>query len=382
MVATAISTNTYSISGSLPGRASWVQLTIVVDDEQVFNLPLWPVGFPVYLLHDNVSLINDYSEEVLTNSIQLTPYLAKSLSDQVYAANLVVNMDTLLAKVDPASFFTAIESDRPRFNAVKLYQGSSLRAHLEPKISSSTLHFSAIPGDCGKLTPNYPAYIQTFTTTPFMKLTGTAISSYGVHHYSVASKVWDSELIVDGVASALLLPQVHSNFHMSGTPLSLATKSSVISIVASNPARLINLADLSHPAVGDLALVAFNPAPSQNKWLLDISNNPHNWFFYKPLQLSGVGGLQTQVTLQTSFVGQQVLPLWGTGPSLPIYLVEYTGTHWIPLDTINGIQTVNTYDPISVTNPIIIASSFKQADPLDLTRPFRPFSVSGSPVKA
>lgn len=399
----AVPGGTFTITGQLPLSPVWVKLRIVLSNGQSHELPLWPIGCPMFLIEETPSIASgSYEDPGMTTEIGFLPYLSDRAPSHTASFNsgLVPYLSRLAMGLDPVSFFKQPSLQRERYNAVVLRQDSHIRSFLKPKIDASRLSFSSLRGFTSLINPGFPLSLDLVTSAPIMKLSDNSIvNAYNSEIIEFENKNSSGEVASSTYGWATTLPvalissgpsisnRIFTNYHISGSTLNAFTKvcelslTAVDSLGAMDKDYLVTLGDLQNPKRGDLALVACHAWDSSYGWILDPEQNPSHAFFYHPDVSQGVGSLTTSATLQVIQTDLPSLPVWGEEPpEIPVDMVVYNGATWVPFVRLFGLPVTVTTSAIHVTNTSSEVTSMHEPQDASLAGSMFPLVITGTPI--
>jgi len=176
----SLGSGVYQITGTLPQAPTWVRLRVTVY-ENTFELPLWPVGCPVYLLESLPTLTGaPYSSDSFISNLVLTPYLSKFPHTQscVKSAGCTPSFMDLSDPVDPASFFIQTAIPRSRYNAITLKEGGATKCFLEPVWDPATSSYAlSVLSGLQETIGDDTLSLGITASAPILYIQGSAISN-------------------------------------------------------------------------------------------------------------------------------------------------------------------------------------------------------------
>ena len=190
----------YLISGTLPSIPMWVKLRVIIN-ELAFDLPLWPVGCPVYVLRSGspAKVGATYADNPFISNIKLTPYLSRVAHTvtSVYTSANSPDFTLLSVPVDPASFFIQTTASRNRYNALTLSQGNVAKCFLRPTWDATTQDFklAVLPRMQSDLDATQLS-LDLLASAPVVALQGNnVVNAFGSVYDATISR-WKTSLIV------------------------------------------------------------------------------------------------------------------------------------------------------------------------------------------
>ena len=383
--------NEYAIACSLPLTPTWGALSVILDYQDPIIYPLWPIGFPVFLMQGGLAVLGtSLTQGPLTNNVTLRPYLMTSPTDTALNLARFLTVSSLYAEYTAEDAFIATPP-RERYNAGEVHQGFYTNCYVAPTIGDTQLSFSPTDGYERLLLASYPTSLKVKSTCPIFAVSGAAISSYSS---SYEMGLWVTQLPLEmPLTGPLYSAATYASYDLAPFSMPIHTKLGTLTLSALDYYGVavdsgLTLSTLVSPTLGDIACVAFDPANPAYASLLSPGVNSSYSFFLRPispLPLLVGSSVTTQVELMTANTQALVnpLPAW-VGPTLelPIYLVRYNGTGWEPYTHIDGVPITVTGGIMTLTNLPVQVATKHQAQPTFLTAPFSPLVVTGTPVQA
>ena len=188
----------FKVSGSFPSKRSWLKLSLLVDNIQEIDLPLFPYGYPIFLSTNLAIATPDFAITPFTSTCSFIPYLAASAtSSEVINPTYILDSTKLYAGLPEDEFFVNPTPERERYNAAILSQNSQTICFLQPHFSNSELFFNALEGYTQGFYPTQPLTLSYNISAPVFLNSGNSMS-VNLSRYDFTSKTWITSLALQG----------------------------------------------------------------------------------------------------------------------------------------------------------------------------------------